>query len=151
VLWIHFFFKRLRGDAALHFNQNKMLSMSMAVFGIIFITAFLGGRIMELRLIFLAAPWLITAALIVLRSYLESLVREMRTPSFLWVNLICGVLLTMTFWLAFQIRPEMFDIMKPVWWMILFLSCHASVILFVTLTIIRRKMIVDHMKEKILV
>jgi hypothetical protein len=129
VLWILFFFSLMKKRELLSNNQKMMLNMSRIVFTLILITAFLGGRIMELRLIFLVAPWVIVSSLIVLRSQWELMLETVRRQSFLWLNLISAGLVLIAHILIFQVRPQTVDIMKPVWWGILFLSCHASLVL----------------------
>jgi hypothetical protein len=129
VLWILFFFSRIKKYELMTSSQKAMLDMSLVVFVLIFVTAFLGGRIMELRLIFLAAPWMIVSSLIVLRSRLESMVEIARRQSFIWVNLISSGFVSIAYALIFKLRPQTVDMMKPVWWVILFLSCYASLVL----------------------
>jgi hypothetical protein len=129
VLWILFFFSRIKKYEMLTSSQKTMLDMSLVVFVLIFVTAFLGGRIMELRLIFLAAPWMIVSSLIVLRSRLESMLEIARRQSFRWVNLLSSGFMSIAYALIFRLRPQTVDMMKPVWWVVLFLSCHASLVL----------------------
>jgi hypothetical protein len=129
ILWILFFLANLRSYESLNPNQKKMQNMSLVVCSLIFVTAFLGGRIMELRLIFLAAPWVIVSSMIMLEPELKSLLLVTRKASFIGMNAITAIVLVAMNIVIFQFRPQTVDIMKPVWWGILFLSCHVSLIL----------------------
>jgi hypothetical protein len=65
------------------------------------------------------------------------MLQAMKMRSFRALNLGVGLLLAIIYMFIFQMRPQTVDIMKPVWWAILFLSCHASVIVLLMIRAIR--------------
>lgn len=127
VFWLLFFYSQIYQSQDGTRQQKLLLRMSLPIVALIYVTAFLGGRIMELRLIYLAAPWIIVSALILLHEKYETLKECVRSKLFHLLNGAGLLVLAMMFITIREVRPQTFDMMHSVWWIVLFVGCQLTI------------------------
>jgi len=128
VLWLPFFFA-LASDQEAPSTELKVIFVSaMPVSFLILGSTFFLGRVMEIRLLYLLAPWIIPVVLYAVIQQRGEVTKYVRSTRFVLFAVGGFLVLSLVYGAVWRFRPGLFGMMNGYWWAVLFLSMQLCII-----------------------
>ena len=128
VLWLPFFCLRAYNKETLSKEMKVMIDSALPAFILILGSTFFLGRVMEIRLLYLLAPWIIPVVLYGATQHRDDLTNYFRSTRFILFTVGSLLFLSIVYGAVWVYRPELYSMMKGYWWTVLFLSMHLCIV-----------------------
>jgi hypothetical protein len=128
VFWLPFFAMLATNKKTLSKELKVIFRSAWPAFILVFATTFFLGRVMEIRLLYLLAPWIIPVVLYGVAQHREEIIKYFRSARFIVLALGSLVFISIIYGAVWRYRPELYSMMKGYWWTVLFLSTQLCII-----------------------
>jgi hypothetical protein len=128
VLWLPFFCVLASRQETLSKELKVMFDSALPAFFLILGSTFFLGRVMEIRLLYLLAPWIIPVVVSGAAQHSDDLKDYFRSTRFILFTVCSLLFLFIVFGTVWVYRPELYSMMKGYWWTVLFLSTHLCIV-----------------------
>ena len=127
VLWLPFFCILAYNKETVSKEMKVIIDSALPAFILILATTFFLGRVMEIRLLYLLAPWIIPVVVYGAAQHRDDVTNYLRSSRFILFTMGSLLLLSIIYGVVWVYRPELYSMMKGYWWAVLFLSAHLCI------------------------
>ncbi len=127
VLWLPFFITLFGPRKETNPEFKLLIRTAPLAAGMILGTTLILGRVMEIRLLYLMAPWVIPIALHGFEQYRSEIRAYLRSLRFILLTVGCFVMLALGYWAVWKMRPDTYLMMKSYWWATLWICAYLCV------------------------
>jgi hypothetical protein len=128
VLWLPFFCTLAYAKENRSKELKVIFNSAWPAFVLIFGSTVFLGRVMEIRLLYLLAPWIIPVVLYGAEQYRDDVSKYLHSNRFILFTAGSLLFLSLVYGAVWRYRPELYLMMKGYWWTVLFLSAHLCIV-----------------------